>query len=93
MTPLRPTPAKPLRVLDHLRELLHRRGLTLLTTAGPNGIPSVWLEGPRCAITDTLVTLLLAYEADLINDALADPLVIYARTILVDIRSPCGCFG
>jgi hypothetical protein len=44
-------------------------------------------------MTDELIDLLREYEADLVADALSDPLVIYAQRMLERPHPSCGCFG
>jgi hypothetical protein len=65
----------------------------LVTESQPDGTGWAWLEGPACAKTETLIELMLRYEADLVALAEADQLVIYARTMLMDPPPSCGCFG
>ena len=86
-------PAHPERALVHFRELLRLRGLRLVTESGPDGADWAWLEGAACAKTETLFELLFRYEAELVADAEADPLVIYARTMVMEPPPSCGCFG
>jgi hypothetical protein len=85
--------ASPERALVHFRELLRLRGLRLVTESGPDGAGWAWLEGAACAKTETLFELLFRYEAELVAEAEEDPLVIYARTMLMDPPPSCGCLG
>jgi hypothetical protein len=51
------------------------------------------VDGPRWGITDALIDLLREYESDLVAEARADPLVIYAQRVLEHPHPPCGRFG
>jgi hypothetical protein len=77
----------------HLRELLRTRGLTIITCSWPAGTGVAGFDGPRWGVTDALIDLLREYESDLVAEALADPLVIYAQRVLEHRHPPCGCFG
>jgi hypothetical protein len=74
----RARPSQPHRALAHLRECLAWYGLTLRITLNADGTGFVELAGYEWAITEELERLVTRYEADLITEALADPLVAYA---------------